>query len=273
MLRYVSRSFFKVRCSRARYGTAFLAVMLVASNPTTGACQGQIPTPAVSPSEPSQRRLVERPLDEMQADIHLARGQYAAAIDAYVSLHSRSAIVWNKIGMAYHHLFALEAARRAYEQALSINPRYAPAANNLAAVYYAQQDYRHAEHYYKRALKYTSEDAVIYCNLGTAYFAEKNYNKGKKQYRKALALDQHVFAPDKASLVEATASREQRLALNYYLAQTFAALGKEEEALLYLRKAMDDGFNDRKRLEADKEFSLLRNKPKFRELLTQENMD
>lgn len=220
-----------------------------------------------------ERRGFEHPKAEVEGDIDLARGQYAAAINAYASLNARSAIVWNKIGMAYHHLSALDAARNAYQQALAINPRYAPAANNLAAIYYTERDYKHAEHFYKRALKYTSEDAVIYCNLGTAYFAERNYGKGKKEYRKALALDQHVFAPDKASLVEATATREQRVALNYYLAQTFAESGKLEDALLYLRKAMDEGFTDRKRLDQDKEFASLRNTPQFHDLLTQENMN
>ena len=73
---------------------------------------------------------------EQKADILMARGEYAAAIVAYRQSNLKSAIVWNNIGMAYHHLFALEEARKAYEQALSINPRFAPASNNLAAVYY-----------------------------------------------------------------------------------------------------------------------------------------
>ena len=264
------------RCTdKARYGLTLLVLTLVVSDLPAKSQVGATPSSGATPNtEPTlQRRTLDHSLDETRADILLARGEYAAAIDAYVALHVRSAIVSNKIGMAYHHLFALEAARKAYEQALAINPHFAPAANNLAAVYYTQRDYKHAEHYYKRALKYTSEDAVIYCNLGTAYFAQKNYNKGKKEYRKALALDQHVFAPDKAALVEAEASRDQRVALNYYLAQTFAGLGKQEDALLYLRKALEDGFNDRKRLAEDKEFAVLRTTAKFRELMTQQNMD
>ncbi len=260
--------------SSMRYPCAVLSLTILLSGSSLGQSQAVPTSSGTNPSQVSlARRSLDHPLDEMQGDVLMARGQYVAAITAYRALNSRSAIVWNKIGMAYHHLFALEEARKAYSEALSINPRYAPAANNLAAVYYTERDFKHAEHFYKRALKYTSEDAVIYCNLGTAYFAQKNYNKGKKEYRKALALDQHVFAPDKASLVEATASREQRLALNYYLAQTFAGLGKQEEALLYLRKAMDDGFNDRKRLNEDKEFAVLRTTPKFQELLTQENLN
>ncbi len=221
----------------------------------------------------SQRKVFEAPVGEQKADILMARGQYAEAIAAYQALNSNSAIVWNKIGMAYHHLFALEEARKAYSRSLEINPRYAPAANNLAAIYYAQHDLRQAEHFYKRALKYTAEDAVIYCNLGTAYFAEKKYSKGKKEYRKAFSLDPNVFTPNQAAMVQAASCREQRVALNYYLAQTYAEAGQQEQAITFLRKAMDEGFRDRKRLNEDKEFAVLRSTPQFKDLLAQENLN
>jgi tetratricopeptide (TPR) repeat protein len=140
-------------------------------------------------------------------------------------------------------------------------------------VYYAQHDFGQAEHYYKKALRYTREDAVIYCNLGTAYFAEKKYDKGKKEYRKAFALDSNVFSPSQTAIVEAASSREQRVALNYYLAQTYAEAGQQEQALTFLRKALDEGFNDRKRLHEDKEFAVLRDTPQFKDLLAQENLN
>jgi tetratricopeptide (TPR) repeat protein len=228
---------------------------------------------ASQPATLHERKVLERPVDEMRGDILMARGEYAAAIDVYQGANAKSAIVWNKIGMAYHHLFALEEARKAYLQALALNSRYAPAANNLAAVYYGQGDYRQAERMYKRALKYTSEDAVIYSNLGTAYFAEKKYSKGKKEYRKAFLLDQQVFSPERAALIEAGSTREQRIALNYYLAETYAAVGQQDQALVYLRKAFDEGFRDRKRLIEDKEFAGLRATPQFKDLLAQENLN
>jgi tetratricopeptide (TPR) repeat protein len=229
-------------------------------------------TPSKTPTL-SKRKTIESPPEELKADVLMARGQYAEAIGAYVALNSSSAMVWNKIGMAYHHLFALEEAEKAYSKSLQLNPRYAPAANNLAAVYYAQHDIAKAEHYYKKALKYAAEDPVIYCNLGTAYFAERKYSKGKKEYRKAFALDANVFTPSQAAMVEAASSREQRIELNYYLAQTYAEAGQQEQAITFLRKAMDEGFKDRKKLNEDKEFAVLRGTPQFKELLTAENLN
>ena len=239
--------------------------------PASQALAAQV-TPSKTPTL-SQRKVVEVSPQEMKADILMARGQFVEAINAYETLPSNSAMVWNKIGMAYHHLFALDEATKAYAKSLELNPRYAPAANNLAAVYYAQHDIAKAEHYYKKALKYAAEDPVIYCNLGTAYFAERKYSKGKKEYRKAFALDSNVFTPNQAAMVEAASSREQRIALNYYLAQTYAEAGQQEQAINFLRKAMDEGFRDRKRLNEDKEFAVLRATPQFKDLMAQENLN
>jgi tetratricopeptide (TPR) repeat protein len=257
----------------------WFAVAILAST-TTRLCAGQ-PSAAQTTSSPPQNTsttvrktlaLEELPA-EKKADILMARGEYAAAITAYQQSDLKSAIVWNNIGMAYHHLFALEEARKAYQQALTLNSRFAPAANNLAAVYYGQHEFRVAEHWYRKALKHTSESAVIYCNLGTTYFAEDKMKKGIKMYQKAFSIDADVFSPNRAAMVEGGGSREQRVAINYYIAQTFASAGKQEQALLYLRKAMDEGFRDRKRLDEDKDFAVLRTTPEFQKLLDQENLN
>jgi tetratricopeptide (TPR) repeat protein len=261
-----------------RFPVAVLASAAVAvsagqvTTPQTASSPANSPPPKAP--EPERKALgLERIPIEQKADILMARGEYAAAIVAYRQSNLKSAIVWNNIGMAYHHLFALDEARKAYEQALAINPRFAPASNNLAAVYYGQHDFREAERWYKRALKHTSESAVTYCNLGTAYFAEGKFKKGVKMYQKAFSIDEEVFAPDRSKMVEGGGSREQRVAINYYIAETFASAGKQEQALLYLRKAMDEGFNDRKRLDEDKDFAVLRTTPQFQKLLEQENLN
>jgi tetratricopeptide (TPR) repeat protein len=266
--------------SRALSGVrSWLAFALVATatvgtyaEQTTNASPSNTPPHQASANERKTLAIEELPA-EKRADLLMARGQYAAAITAYKESNLKSAIVWNNIGMAYHHLYALEEARKAYQQSLTLNPRFAAASNNLAAVYYAQHEFKVAEHYYKKALKHSSESAVIYCNLGTAYFAESKYKKGVKMYQKAYSIDEEVFAPNQAAMVEGGGSREQRVAINYFIAQTFAKAGKQEQALIYLRKAMDEGFNDRKRLDADEDFAVLRTTPQFQQLLNQENLN
>jgi tetratricopeptide (TPR) repeat protein len=251
--------------------TVRISVGQVTSAPPPASPPQKVSAPVLS--APGRKTLSQEVPAQTRADVLMARGQYAAAISAYQQSDLKSALVWNSIGMAYHHLYALDEAQKAYQHALTINPRFAPAANNLAAVYYGQHDFKDAEHWYKRALKHTSESAVIYCNLGTAYFGEEKYKKGLKMYQKAFSIDEQVFAPDQSKMVEGGGSREQRVAINYYIAETFASAGKQEQALFYLRKAMDEGFKDRKRLDEDKDFATLRTTPQFQELLDQENLN
>ena len=171
----------------------------------------------------------------------MINGNYVSAIEAYRQSSLQSAATWNKIGIAYHHLFALEEARKNYQRALALNPRYPDALNNLAAVYDGERKYKKAEKTYKRALKYGPNSAVTYRNLGTAYFSDGNYKEGAKAYRKALELNPNSFDPDQTEVKEERISRYQRVAINYCLAKTYAMTGNNVQALICLRKALDAG--------------------------------
>jgi tetratricopeptide (TPR) repeat protein len=235
------------------------------------------PMPAhfVVPQEPPapQTSYMYTLSPEEQGDLQMARGNYVAAIQAYQHGQLRSADTWNKMGIAYHHLFALDEARKDYEAAIALNPHYADALNNLAAVYHGKHDYKRAERTYKRALKYNPHAAITYCNLGTSYFARSKYKQGVKAYQKAFSLDPNVFNPKQTAMIEEGASREQRVAVNYYLAKTYATAGKNQEALECLRKALAAGFNDRKHLMQDPEFAMLRTTPEFHTLMVQQHLN
>jgi tetratricopeptide (TPR) repeat protein len=209
---------------------------------------------------------------EQQGDLMMVHGSYAAAIRAYQQAPLTSPVVWNKIGVAYHHLLAFDEARKAYQTALTIDPRYADALNNLAAIYHSQREYKRAESTYKRALKYAPNSAVTYLNLGTAYFAESKYKQGAKAYQRALTIDPDVLSSGRVA-VEQSISRQQLIATNYSLAKTCAAAGRMQQALNYLRKAFNEGFSDRKQLMEDKEFAVLRATPEFHQLLVEEHLE
>jgi tetratricopeptide (TPR) repeat protein len=210
---------------------------------------------------------------EMQGDLLMNRGSYAAAIRAYESVSPRSASVWNKTGIAYHHLFALGEALKDYQMAIHIDPAFAPAYNNLGAIYHARQQFSLAEKAYKNAIKYRPWLAVSYCNLGTTYFAEAKDELGKESYRKALQLDPDVFGPTQVNVIEDGSPRQPRVASAYNLAKVYASAGRNEEALASLHKALAAGFRDRRHLLRDKEFASLRETPEFRQLLVEEHLE
>jgi tetratricopeptide (TPR) repeat protein len=210
---------------------------------------------------------------ETQGDLLMAKGSYVDAIGAYQRIPAPSAVTLNKIGIAYHHLFAFEVARKYYVTALTINPRYPEALNNLAAVYHGEHNYKKAEKIYKKALKYSPDSALTYRNLGTAYFAEGKEKPGEQAYERALALDSRIFNNSQGQTIEESGSRQQRSAMSYYLAKTYAIAGDDKQAISYLRKALDEGFKDRRALMQDKEFARLRSTPEFQQFIVEQHLD
>jgi tetratricopeptide (TPR) repeat protein len=255
-------------CRRSSGLALFFVVLTVVCGHTTFAL-----TPDSPPSTPDVATLpTTTPLSpQAEGDLLMAHRRYAAALEAYQQDPEKSAVLWNKIGVAYHHLFALEQARKYYQMALAMKPNYPEALNNLAAVYHGEHEYKQAERTYKLALKYAPSSAITYCNLGTSYFAQEKYKPGMQAYHKALAMNPHIFDAGQSQIVEETSTRRQLVAVNYYLAKTYATEGKMEEAIGYLRKALQAGFSDRKQLMKDKEFASLRATPEFHQLMIEQS--
>lgn len=209
---------------------------------------------------------------EQRADLHMARKEYPEAASLYrrlTQLQPNNAAYQNKLGIAYHLLQNMGEARRAYRRAIQINPRYGQAINNLASIEYAQKNYRAAILSYLKALELTPNDAVIYSNLGTAYFAYEEYDYAMTSYRYALLLDPNVFQDSSrmGTMVQQRTS-ENLGAFNFYLAKTYAEMGKVEETLLYLQKAWEEGFPDIRKELQDEVFAFLAEEPRFVEFLT-----
>ena len=205
---------------------------------------------------------------EMRGDICMARKDYREAIAAYRQAPQDSAVILNKIGIAYHQLLDLASARRYYERAVKVNPNYAEAINNLGTVYYARKNQRQAIHYYRRALEIAPNSASIHSNLGTAYFARRQYDKAFEIYQKALSLDPEIFEHKSTQgvlLQERTVAERARF--HFYLAKTYAKAGSKERALLYMRKAIEEGFKERQRFLEEPEFTSLRDLAEFKEIM------
>jgi Tfp pilus assembly protein PilF len=208
---------------------------------------------------------------EQRADILMARKMYRESIDVYKEGPLDSAIIQNKIGIAYHQMLQMNEARKYYEQAIKLNPKYAEAINNLGTIYYAKRSYRRAIGQYNKALKLAPNSASIYSNLGTAQFARKKYEEASASYQKALALDPEVFEHRSAYgtlLQERTVGEKARF--HYYLAKTYANAGNTARAIQYIRMALEEGFKERRKLMEEPDFAKLRETAEFKELMATE---
>ena len=210
----------------------------------------------------------------MRGDIFMARKMFREAIDVYQAPSTRNPVLWNKTGIAYHQLGQLDQAKKFYERAVKLKPDYMEAINNLGTVYYARKSYGRAISYYQKAIKLAPDDpksASMYVNLGTAFFARKRYEQCAQANQMALNLDPEVFER-RGSFGVTLEDRnvEERAKYHYFLAKMYAKSGRNDLALQYLRKALEEGFKERDKLNKDPEFAGLRDLPEFKQLMATE---
>ena len=166
---------------------------------------------------------------------------------------------------------ALDAKGVDTEITLRLFPSYAEAINNIGTVFYAQKKLRPAIKQYKKALEYAPKSASIYSNLGTAYFSRKKYKDAFAAYQKALELNPTVFESSSAtgSLLQERSVAE-RAKFHFYLAKTYAKAGLVDQALVHVRRALEEGFSDKDKFRKDPEFAKLQDNEEFLALLAAE---
>jgi tetratricopeptide (TPR) repeat protein len=208
---------------------------------------------------------------EQRGDLYMVHKMYREAIEIYKKGPQDSPVIWNKIGIAYHQMLQLDAAKKNYEHSIRLNPKYPEAINNLGTVYYAQKSYRRAINQYRKALKLSPASASMYSNLGTAHFARKQYKEAFEAYQTALKLDPEVFERHSTyGVLLEERSVGERAKYHYYLAKTYAKAGINDRALQYLRKALEEGFGERKKIPEEPEFATLKDNPEFQQILAME---
>jgi tetratricopeptide (TPR) repeat protein len=246
-------------------GPRFIFLIFAAGACSAASAQALVDQTKTTPLPPARSLTSEE-----RGDILMARKMYREAIDTFQADPHKTAAVYNKIGIAYHQLQQLNQAKKYYELAVKLNRKYPEALNNIGTVYYANKSYRRAISYYKRALR-LSDSASIYSNLGTAYFARKEYKQATDAYQEALNRDPDVFER-KSNFGTLLQDRnvEERARFHYYLAKMYAKSGRNELAMQYVRKCLEEGFKDKKKLEEDPEFQALRQSDEFKELMASE---
>jgi tetratricopeptide (TPR) repeat protein len=205
---------------------------------------------------------------EARGDISMARKMYREAAETYLEVKPPTAIILNKVGIAYHQMSDLNSAQRYYQRSIKLKPDYSEAINNLGTIYYARKSYRRAISTYKRALKITPDSASILSNLGTGYFARRDYKRAIECYDQALRLDPEVFEHRSTQgVLLQERSVEERAKFHYFLAKTYAKAGRDDLALTYIRKSLEEGFKERAKYMQDDEFKELRKLPEFADLM------
>lgn len=256
-------------CASIYFRVLSYLCLTVVVNPVKGSSPQ---SPGVSTA--SLRRPADHPTlpslnDEGRGDIYMARKMYRDAIDSY-RLCSVNARIVNKIGIAFQQMGQLNLAKKYFEEAIRLEPDYPEAINNLGTVYYSSKSYRRAISLFKRSLKRSGPVASVYANLGAAYFGRHDYKNSSASFEEALKLDPEVLESHGGFGTRVQDRNVTDVALfHLYLAKFYAKEGSDDRALSYLRKSLEEGLKNRKNLADVPEFSSLRKKPEFLDLLAQ----
>ena len=231
---------------------------------------GLVCSAAWQPDPPSQTARTKLP-PEQQGDLFMARKMFREAVEAYREAPQTSPVVWDKIGIAYHQLGDLNAAKKSYEKAVKLDPKYADAINNVGTILYSQKNYRGAITRYNRALVLAPETASIWSNLGTAYYARGKYAEMSQAYAKAMDIDPGVFESHNAmGTTMQDRSVTDKARYHFEMARIYAKTGKNDMAMQYLRKALEEGFKDKDKVDKAPEFAAMKELKEFKELMALE---
>ena len=234
----------------------------------------------VSVTPPPTRKIEPPPANANAADLEERGDQlrsekaYLDALDYYQAAFKQlpkgpaACMVLNKMGITQFQMQRYEDSKKSYEKAIKNDKTYANAYNNLGVVYYRDKRYGRAIKFYRKAIELDGTNASFHNNVAAAYFADKKVDKAMPEYQKALELDPDIFERRSTSGIVAQISPEDRAHYSYLLAKMYAQTGQFDRALLYLRRAIEEGYKDVNNALQDSEFAQLRKDPRFNDLMT-----
>lgn len=188
-------------------------------------------------AELSKQGRLEEAVVELQSAIQADPG--------YATAHLNLAYAYDRLGRA-------DEAIAAYQKAIALDPKSAAAFNNLGVLFTNKGKYDDAVQNLEQGLKLDPTNETL----------KKNLENAKKS--------QGIVQEQEARIAEArkqTEVRPQDPGAAYNLCRVYASLHKKEEALEWLDKALQLGYDNIRFVREDPALTDLRGDPRYARLL------
>jgi superkiller protein 3 len=185
----------------------------------------------------------------------IKEGKFAEAVDELqkaAEASPKSAVIQSNLAYAYDRQGRVEDAVAAYRKALELDPGNVIVRNNLANLYSKQGRYDDAAKELEDVVQHDPDNATAKANLETALKS------------KAIMQQRTDQATAAAQGAEAKPADPQAA---YNAARVYARNGDADQALVWLSKAFDLGFDQFDYLRLDPSLASLKKDPRFLKLL------
>ena len=223
--------------------------------------------------------------------LYYRTGRYGKASEMFRRVVERipdSVRGWNNLGASYQQADRFDEARAAYKRSAGVRPNDG-AFTNLGVLEFFTGHYTEAVAAFEQAATLTPGKALYWSNLGDAYrWAPGMRPRAVAAYARAIALERERLSADPqdadawstlglclaktGKTAEGLAAIEKALALEpgnldhfYNAAVVSTLLGRTDDAIGWLRQAVDGGMGVRQ-IEAEPEFQQLRKLDAFKKV-------
>ena len=214
------------------------------------------------------------------------QGRIEAAIihyDAALRLKPDYPAAHHNLGLALMRVGQIDEAVAHFNQALELKPDFKIAHNSLQTALASRRIITEKIAKFEAALERSPDNHELHYQLGNLYDGAGDRDKAIAHYREAVRI-RSDFRPalnnlaivhaingdyDKAlSALQRLVSLQPRDPLVHYLiASILARQNKVNESIDWLQSAVHNGFKDKDRIVADKNFETIRNSKRYRELI------
>ena len=209
---------------------------------------------------------------EIAADVLRARRFPEDALDYYGYAMARGGNIselLNKMGVIRIELRQIDLAREMFQRTVRVQKRNASAWNNLGVTEYSTQNFRAAVSDYRKAAKIDKTSAVFHSNLGMAYFEMKDMDSARKEFAMALQLDPRIMGgtAESGGSTAHVVGTQNYAELCFEMARLYAHEGKPVDAIQWLAKAGEHGYDIRRGIHEDSALASLLKNPEVRIML------
>jgi tetratricopeptide (TPR) repeat protein len=220
----------------------------------------------ISPGLDNRLKTLEEKLDDLtklgfptDAKTAFLRGnyyynqrRYKEALTAYnwsLELRPNDPVTLNNRGNTYHELEKYDEALADYNRSLELRPDDPSTLYNRGNTYNKLEKYDEALADFNRSLELRPDDPSTLNNRGITYTKLKKYDEALADFNRSLEL-----RPDHPSTL-------------YNLACLLSLWGKPNDALTYLKKAIDKDKQCQEDAKTDKDFDNIKDDPRFKKLV------